>query len=144
MQKYSRIYLNGALVAEHKGGYTSFSVDITKQVRFGAENVLAVEVSNRRDDPYGRIPPMTAGNFDVYGGIYRDVSLVIRDRLHVPFQGSADYEGGTFVTTPEVSETRGTVQVRTWVRNEFPEARACTLVTTVLDAGGRTVAQGSA
>ncbi|MFB3829458.1 MAG: glycoside hydrolase family 2 TIM barrel-domain containing protein [Bryobacteraceae bacterium] len=143
VQKYARVYLNGALVGEHKGGYTSFSMDVTRQVRFGAENVLAVEVSNRRDDPFGRIPPMTAGNFDVYGGIYRDVRLVIRDRLHVPFQGSADYEGGTFVTTPEVSEARGVARVRTWVRNEYPETRECTLATEVRDAQGDVVARAS-
>ncbi len=144
VQKYSRIYLNGELVGEHKGGYTSFSVDVTKQVKFGQENVLAVQVSNRRDDEFGHIPPMTAGNFDVYGGIYRDVRLVIRDRLSIPFQGSAEQEGGTFVTTPEVSAERGTVDVRTWVRNDYPEARECTLVTTVRDAAGRTVLQATA
>jgi beta-galactosidase len=143
VQKYSKIYCNGVLVGEHKGGYTSFSIDITKQVRFGESNLVAVQVSNRRDDPYGRIPPMDAGNFDLYGGIYRDVRLVIRERISVPFQGSAEYEGGTFVTTPEVSAERGTVNVRTWVRNEYPDSRICTLLTTVRDADGKTVAQAS-
>ncbi len=142
VQKYARIYLNGVLLGEHKGGYTSFAVDLTKNLRFGGPNVLVVQVSNRRDDP-NRIPPMTAGNFDVYGGIYRDVRLVIRDRLSIPFQGSAEYEGGTFVTTPEVSEDRGVVEVRTWVRNDYPDARACTLVTAVHDADGRVVARAA-
>lgn len=139
VQKYAKIYLNGTLIAEHKGGYTSFSVDLTPHLKFGAENVLAVQVSNRRDDPFGVIPPSTAGNFDVYGGIYRDVRLVIRDRLHVPFQGSADHEGGTFVTTPTVSAERGTVRVRTWVQNAFSQPRAATLVTTVRDAENKIV-----
>lgn len=143
VQKYSRIYLNGKFVGEHKGGYTSFSVDITKEVRFNAPNVLAVQVSNRLSDRFGGIPPMMAGNFDVYGGIYRDVRLVIRDRLSVPFQGSADYEGGTFVTTPEVSAERGTVQIKTWVRNEYAEPRKCTLLTRVLDADGKVVEKSS-
>ncbi|MGA2268001.1 MAG: glycoside hydrolase family 2 TIM barrel-domain containing protein [Bryobacteraceae bacterium] len=141
VQKYSKVYVNGVLAGEHKGGYTSFSVDITRLVRLGEPNLLAVQVSNRRDDPYGRIPPMTAGNFDVYGGIYRDVRLVIRDRLHIPFQGSAEYDGGTFVTTPEVSQERGVVDVRTWVRNDYPGARVCALLTTIRDADGKTVAQ---
>lgn len=141
VQKYSRVYINGKLAGEHRGGYTSFSVDITPYIRFGEENVLAVQVSNRRDDPYGRIPPMTAGNFDVYGGIYRDVRLVIRNRLHVPFQGSAEQEGGTFITTPEVSESRATVKARTWVRNDYAGPRDCSLVTAIVDAGGETVAR---
>jgi dienelactone hydrolase len=139
VQKYSRIYLNGTLVGEHKGGYTSFSVDITKQVKLGEPNVLAVQVSNRRDDNFGRIPPMTAGNFDVYGGIYRDVRLVIRDRLSIPFQGSADSEGGTSVTTPEVTRDHGAASVRTWVRNSYTEPRECTLISEIHDADGKVV-----
>ena len=141
VQKYSKVYVNGVQVAEHKGGYAGFSVDITRQVRLGEPNLIAVQVSNRRDDSFGVIPPSTAGNFDVYGGIYRDVRLVIRDRLHIPYQGSAEYEGGTFVTTPEVSAEQGTADVRTWVRNDYSDPRTCTLVTTILDADGKTVAQ---
>lgn len=140
VQKYSRVYLNGELVGEHRGGYTSFSLDLTPRLRLGRENVLAVAVSNRRDDPR-HIPPMTAGNFDVYGGIYRDVRLVVTDRLHVPFQGSAEREGGTFITTPQVDSTRGVVQVRSWVRNDYPEAREVVLRTALLDSTGAVVAR---
>lgn len=140
VQKYSRVYLNGRFLTEHKGGYTSFSVDLTDAVRFDGDNVLAIAVSNRRDDNFGGIPPMTAGNFNVYGGVYRDVRLVVKDRLHIPFQGSADHEGGTFVTTPEVSAARAVANVRTWVRNDHPDARTAELVTTVRDPGGVVVA----
>jgi dienelactone hydrolase len=139
VQKYSKVWVNGVAAGEHRGGYTSFSVDATKLIRFGEENVIAVQVSNRRDDNFRRIPPMTAGNFDVYGGIYRDVRVVIRDRLAIPYQGSSEHEGGTFVTTPQVSADRGTVDVRTWVRNDYPQPKDCTLVTKVLDADGRVV-----
>jgi beta-galactosidase len=141
VQKYARVYVNGHLAGEHKGGSTSFSVDITRQVKFGQENLIAVEVSNQRDDSFGGIPPMTAGNFNVYGGMYRDVRLVIQDRLHFPFQGSADYEGGTFVTTPHVSTGRGAVRVETWVRNDYAQVRSCELVTTIIDTGGNNVAR---
>jgi hypothetical protein len=144
VQKYAKIYLNGESVAEHKGGYTSFSVDVTKHVKFGAENVLAVQVSNRRDDSFGVIPPSTAGNFDVYGGIYRDVRLVLTDKLHVPFQGSAEHEGGTFVTTPEIDARHAAVRVRTWVQNDHTEPRPTTLVTTVRDAEDRIVLTATA
>jgi dienelactone hydrolase len=144
VQKYSKVWVNGVAVGEHRGGYTSFSVDATKLIRFGEANVIAVQVSNRRDDSLGRIPPMTAGNFDVYGGIYRDVRVVIRDRLAIPYQGSTEHEGGTFVTTPEVSTERGTVDVRTWVRNDYAQPKECTLVTKVLDAEGRVVLTSTA
>ena len=142
IQKYSRIYVNGDLAGEHKGGYTSFAVDITEFVRPGESNRLAVAVSNRRDDEFGGIPPMTAGNFNVYGGIYREARLVVADPLHIPFQGNAHHEGGTFVTTPEVSRERAVVRVRTYVGNRHPEAAAATLVTTVMDGDGKAVASG--
>ena len=139
VQKYSKVWVNGVAAGEHRGGYTSFSVDVTKLLKFGEENVIAVQVSNRRDDNLGRIPPMTAGNFDVYGGIYRDVRLVIRDRLAIPYQGAADAEGGTFVATPQISAERGTVDVRTWVRNDYAEPKQCTLTTSVWDRAGKAI-----
>jgi beta-galactosidase len=122
VQKYSRVYLNGTYVGEHKGGYTSFSLDITPHVNVGRENILAVAVSNRRDDLFGRIPPMTAGNWNVYGGIYRDVRLVLKEPVHLPYQGNWNHDGGTFITTPEVSERSAIVDVKTWARNDSAEA----------------------
>jgi hypothetical protein len=139
VQKYSKIYVNGKLAGEHKGGYTSFSIDITPFVKFGQENLIAVLVSNRRDDPYGAIPPMTAGNFNVYGGIYRDVRLVLKKRLHFPYQGSADYQGGTFITTPKVTEKDAEVRIKTWVRNDESAPLDCALVTTIQDSEGHVV-----
>jgi beta-galactosidase len=140
VQKYSRVYLNGVFIGEHKGGYNSFCFDLTGHARFGEANLLAVRVSNRRDDNFGGIPPMHAGNYNVYGGIYRDVRLVFKDPLHIPYQGSADFEGGTFVTTPEVSAASAVVEVATWVRNDYPIARDCILSTVILDADNHVVA----
>ncbi len=143
VQKYSRFYLNGHFVGEHKGGYTSFSLDLTPYIDRTGDNVLAVQVSNRRDDPFGTIPPATAGNFDVYGGIYRDVRLVLTDPLHVPFQGSAEHEGGTFVTTPRITPENATVRVRTWVKNDFPSEKSTTIVTLVRDHDNKVVAKAT-
>ena len=138
VQKYCKVWVNGRLAGDHKGGYSGFYFDITNLVRFGQDNVLAVAVNNRQNDPF-KIPPMSAGNFDVYGGIYRDVRLVIKDRLFVPFQGSYKHEGGTFVTTPKVSTESAEVRVRTWVQNDYDVARQCELRTTIVDADGNVV-----
>lgn len=135
VQKYCEVWLNGALVGEHKGGFQSFSLDLTGQVRFGADNVLAVAVSNRQADRF-RIPVMDAGNWDLYGGIYRPVRLVLTDRLHVPFQGSAEHEGGTFITTPKVTTAAAEVRVRTWVKNDHLEPCDAELLTTIQAADG--------
>ncbi|MFW5980596.1 MAG: glycoside hydrolase family 2 protein [Halanaerobiaceae bacterium] len=141
VQKYTKLFLNGKLIGEHKGGYNSFYFDLTEHIKFDQKNVLAVAVSNRRDDPFGGIPPMTAGNFNVYGGIYRDVRIVIKDRLYIPFQGSADHEGGTFVTTPEVSHREAQVKVKTYLKNEYNTEKNLTLKTTIFDQENQIIAE---
>jgi len=140
IQKVAFVYVNGHLAGEHKGGYTSFSVDITRWLHFGSDNIVAVQVSNRRDDNFGHVPPMTAGNFDVYGGIYRGARLVITDKVHVPFQGSATAEGGTFITTPQVNHNTAVVHATTWVRNDRDTTVTIRAQSTILDAGGSIIA----
>ncbi|MDP4189366.1 MAG: beta galactosidase jelly roll domain-containing protein, partial [Bacteroidota bacterium] len=117
VQKYCKVWINGQYLGEHKGGYGSFDFDLTPYIKAGNDNILAIAVSNRQNDQF-RIPPMAAGNFDLYGGIYRDVTITIKDKMYIPMQGSASHEGGTFVTTPSVSEEQGIVRVQTWVKND--------------------------
>ena len=138
VQKYSRIYLNGEYVGDHKGGYTSFYFDLTPFIRFGEDNVLVVAVNNRRDDKY-RIPPMTAGNWDVYGGIYRDARLVIKNKIHLPYQGSYKHEGGTFITTPLVNEKEAVVNIKTYVKNDSEQKAAVLLKTSVISPRGKLI-----
>lgn len=70
------VFVNGSHVGSHKGGYTAFTVEITERVNFGAENTLLVEVSNAyRSDI---LPTSTDQN--LYGGIYRDVELIVTEK----------------------------------------------------------------
>ena len=72
--------MNGELVQEHLGGYMSFSVNITDELREG-ENLLTVYVDSReRKDipPYGHLV-----DYLTFGGIYRDVYLKIVNRIHI-------------------------------------------------------------
>lgn len=140
VQKYSRIYLNGRLIGEHKGGFTSFYADATDAVRFGEDNVLVVAVNNALNDRWN-IAPMNAGNWAVYGGIIRDVRIVIADRVSVPFQGSYLHEGGTFITTPDVSAKQATIDVKSWVGNQTPQDKNVRVVTVLTDSTGLTIAK---
>ena len=128
VQKYSKVYLNGKYLGDHKGGFTSFYFDATDAVKFGEDNVLTIAVNNTLKDKYN-IPPMNAGNWVVYGGIVRDVRIVIKDRLNVPYQGSYKHEGGTFITTPVVKEDQALVNVKTYVENNYRQSRKVRLVT---------------
>lgn len=71
----STVWINGARLAEYKGGYTPFSFDLTPHINFNGENVLAVDVdSTERAD----IPPFGHEiDYLTFGGIYREVSLRI-------------------------------------------------------------------
>lgn len=140
VQKYSRLYLNGHYIGDHKGGFTSFYFDLTPYVNWQEENVLTVAVNNRRNDQY-RIPPMTAGNWNVYGGIYRDVRLVIKDKLYIPFQGSYRHEGGTFVTTPLVNQDQAVVNIKTFVKNEYEQIKNIRLTSIIYDASGSEISK---
>ncbi len=139
VQKYCKVWINGKYLGDHKGGYGSFDFDISQFVRFGEDNVIAVAVNNRQKDDFGGIPPVSSARFDVYGGIYRDVILVLTDKLFIPMQGSASHEGGTFITTPLVSGKEGIVRVQTWVKNDYPQKKTCTLLTTISDASDKIV-----
>ncbi len=69
----STVYLNGEKLGSYRGGYTPFSFELTRHMKPGEANLLAVEVdSTERAD----IPPF--GNeidYLTFGGIYREVSL---------------------------------------------------------------------
>lgn len=138
VQKYARVYVNGKFVADHKGGFTSFSVDISDHLNLNRENLIVVMVSNQRNDVY-KIPPMTAGNWNLYGGIYRSVRLVLKNRVFIPFQGSADHEGGSFITTSNESYDSANLSIKTFVKNESAVSQKCTLEISILGPSGNLV-----
>ena len=125
----AEIFVNGRRVGEHVGGYTGFSLDITAAAKTGA-NVVAVRLDNRWNP---RLAPR-AGEHVFSGGIYRDVRLVATAPLHIAWYG-------TFVTTPVVSKTSGTVNVKTEIRNDSAATKTCVLTTVVLDPAGKAVAR---
>ena len=83
--------------------------------------------------------PLTEGSSNVSCGIYRDVSLVLKNKLYIPMQGSASHEGGTFITTPAIPEKEGIVKVKTWVKNDYPQSKTCILQTTISDRNKQVV-----
>jgi beta-glucuronidase len=87
----ARVWLNGTEVGGHEGGYTAYSLDITRQVR--STNYLAVEVDNRISE--ATIPGFAmreSGSKEMwydwwdYGGIVRDVWLTLTGSVEVDRQ----------------------------------------------------------
>ena len=70
------VYLNGALLTRHEGGYSAFRAELTG--RLGEKNVLALSVENGESD---RVYPQKA-DFTFYGGLYREVNLISVPERH--------------------------------------------------------------
>ncbi len=101
------VILNGKHLAHHEGGYSTFRADLTDALE--DENLLVVSVDNDAND---RVYPQMA-DFTFYGGIYRDVKLIVVPESH--FELLKDGTPGIKVT-PEVrlKEREAYVAVETW------------------------------
>jgi hypothetical protein len=138
VQKYSKVYLNGNYIGDHKGGFTSFYFPLTNHINWEGENILSVAVNGRRDDQFA-IPPMIAGNWDVYSGIYRDVRIVAKNKVHFPYQGSYKHEGGVFITTPTVNNNSGTVNIRSFLKNSSEESVSVKIAHEIVSPKGEVI-----
>lgn len=123
------VYLNGQKVGHHKGGYSTFRVNITRQVRYDTSNHLVVAVDNGVND---FCYPQLA-DFTFYGGMYRDVILILVDRTHFDL----DYMGGCGVAvTPIVDHGQADVTVDTYLTDPQPGQ---SIRVQLLDGEGRVV-----
>ena len=73
----AKVYLNGKLVGSHSGGFSRWSLDITDHLNYGAKNLLAICVDNRRE--FTSLPPLIKKHGPLgwwtYGGINRLVQI---------------------------------------------------------------------
>lgn len=131
----AHVYLNNQLLAEHRGGYSAFAVELTDGLRLGEKNTLHVSVNNGEN---ADVMPLV-GDFNFYGGLYREVELLITDRACITplYHGSP----GVFLTTRSVSGRQAEVGLKVVLTNMADERRDATLRWTVRGEG-RTVAAG--
>lgn len=121
----TEVFLNGKKIGEHHCGYTAFSIDISRDLQYHAENILTVKVDSREDR---NIPPFGyVVDYMTYGGIYRDVYLEVKNRRHIEdvFLRS-EPKIGELINTRLVSEvsisTLGSqVSLRQWMRRKGKE-----------------------
>ncbi len=135
------IYLNGAEIARHTGGYVPFYVDLSNDLKFGRENELLVRVDNRENPSIPPGKPLSELDFLYYSGIYRNVTLYVSDRLHITTASEADtlLGGGVITGFRDVSEDAATVIVSVHVRNDDRTPRSFHIRNTLLDAAGTEV-----
>jgi beta-galactosidase len=135
----AEVYVNGELAGRHAGGYTAFSVPISRFLAFAHAAPATAEVLVKLTNRYNpAIPPLTA-DFTFYGGLYRDAYLVAAEAVHFDLTNYAS--AGVFTTTPSVSAEAATIVVTGALTNESPAARPVTVLTQLLDRTGRVVAR---
>lgn len=115
----SDVYVNGRLIGNHPYGYTSFYYNITRNLKFGEKNTIAVEVKNE-----GQNSRWYSGS-----GIYRHVWLKTLNPVHVA-------QWGTFITTPSITEKSASVNIKTKLVNEGASSAEISLITTIINDKG--------
>jgi len=102
----SNVFINGQHLGEHRGGYTAFIYEITNQVNYGQENELMVRVSNALNLD---IMPLL-GDFNFYGGIFRDVHLLLTEQNCI---SPLDYaSSGVYLTQREINKEKATISAK--------------------------------
>jgi beta-galactosidase len=133
---HSKIWMNGTLVSDHHGGYLPVVIDATKYVHPGEKNIIAVRLDNR-DNPVTGPKPLKILDFNMYGGLYRNVWLTIKNKVYISHPVLADKTagGGVFVSFPKVAEKESIVKVKTHFVNEENKAKSIELIHSILFDG---------
>jgi len=98
---FANVWLNGQYVGGWPCGYSSWELDLTPYIKLDAENVVAIRLDN----------PPDSSRWYPGAGIYRNVWLVKTGPVHVA-------HWGTFVTTPEVSPSDATANIKVTLEND--------------------------
>ena len=128
------VYLNGRSLGEHRGGFGAFCFEITKQLSTSGTNLLAVRVDNTK---FLDIAPLS-GDFSVYGGLYRPVHLIVTGEEN--FTPTDHGSPGVAWLQTSVSQTQAVLDVTAQISNGTKSKQPQTLIATVLDANGNSVA----
>lgn len=135
VESVADVLVNGRYVGEHRGGSTAFVFELTPNIKFGQTNRIHVIVNNA---PQSNVLP-TSHEEDRYGGIYRDVELIVTDQLAVSplYYGSS----GVFVSSDEVAEDEVSGEVN--VHLTSTKGGNCQLSLSIFDPEGAIVFQKS-
>jgi beta-galactosidase len=128
------VYVNGTFLGEHQGGFSAFVYDVTPYINVGTDNVIAVKMNNAFN---ADIPPLDA-DFTFFGGIYRDVHLLVTDKLHIT---PLDYGSpGVYLQQTSVSSNSANLQVTAKLRNDTAGSSNVTVTAVIVDATSNVVA----
>ena len=107
----ANVFINDVHIGEHRGGYGAFVFEITDKVKYDADNRILVKVNNALQQD---VMPLV-GDFNFYGGIYRDVNLIITDPVNISL---TDYASpGVYLIQNKVTKEQADVKAKVLVSN---------------------------
>ena len=113
----AEVFINDEPVYEHRCGYTAFTIDITDRVEYGKSNRIRVILDTRESL---NIPPFGEhSDFLAYGGIYRDVYLDVKEKMHIQdVYVRTHFPGGRAqaISRVKVANPEPAVQIRQGIR----------------------------
>ncbi len=125
------VYINGRPAGQHKGGYTRFCFDISPFLKFGENNEISIHVNNAHNVS---IPPLSA-DFTFFGGVYRDVYLDVKEKVHISPADLAS--SGVYIRTPRVTAQRADAEIETVLDNKTSLAQELIIEHCILRPDGR-------
>ena len=128
----AELYINGTFAGNHKGGYSAFTIEISKLLKFGEDNEILLKVDNSsRPD----VVPINHTLFGVYGGMYRPVHLIITEKVNIAV---TDYASpGIYISQKNVTNKSADVNVEIKIENKNREAKRVQLLTSIYDMDGK-------
>lgn len=114
-------FLNGKHVGEHRGGYTAFVYDLTDLLEYGKENEFLARVNNGEQTD---VMPLV-GDFNISGGLYRDVYLILTDKACI---SPTDYASpGVYFHQANVTQKSADIEVSAMLSNSGSAKRNLSL-----------------
>lgn len=122
---YSEVWINGQYAGGRPYGFSSFQCDLTPFIKFGDhDNLVAVRVDHSR---------FADSRYYTGSGIYRNVRLVVADKLHVAHWGVS-------ITTPKIKAVSAAVHIETTIENTSGVNKSFVLETDILAPDGKIIA----
>ncbi|MEN8224167.1 MAG: glycoside hydrolase family 2 TIM barrel-domain containing protein [Bacteroidota bacterium] len=132
--QYAALYVNNKFVGDHLGGYSAFVFKLNDFLLADTVNTIYVKVNNELQDSY----PKDNFLFGIFGGIYRDVSLIITDHIHIGLTDHAS--SGVYIHPKEVSKEKAILKIETLLKNEGSEKQLLTVENRLLNSDSEVIA----
>lgn len=124
----AEFWINGMRFGSHPFGYAPIYYDLTDYLApRGEENRISVRVDHSR---------YADSRWYTGSGIYRNVQLLITNKLHIPVWG-------TFITSPEISSDEARIEIQLEIKNDNDINKGGSVVSDIFNSKGTRIASAA-